>query len=161
MAQQRSIFETPDRLNMALEKIHLDDTLLKAAIDFDNLQERRDHPPAKQDNGGRRYLTQRVECCEDIRTPTRLFPFSQLLHGRTAIHVAHKHGIEDRTADIRKLRKLIHEYAELQANPALVLNISAAHQARLAIASLEAPAAKKQSKKKTVSCTTSIADKAR
>lgn len=49
------------------------------------------HPAGEFDSGGRFYLSssERCECCETIRTPSRRFPYSEMVHARTAIHCAH------------------------------------------------------------------------
>lgn len=64
--------------------------IIKAAIELNARQTRDSHPPGTFDNGGRWYPTdaEHCECCAGIRRPSRDYPYSLLVHCRTAEHVA-------------------------------------------------------------------------
>jgi len=55
------------------------------AVDLDN---RSRHPHGSFDNAGRWYPDNELECCQSIRSPSRSWPHSLLLHCRTVKHVA-------------------------------------------------------------------------
>jgi hypothetical protein len=64
--------------------------VIEAAIEFNARQERQSHPEGRFDNGDRWYpsVDERCECCESIRSPSRGYPYSLMLHCRTAEHLA-------------------------------------------------------------------------
>jgi transposase-like protein len=70
--------------------------LRRAAIEQINLQARVWHPSGDFDDAGRWYPTRYCDCCESIRSPSRAFPYSLMVHCRTVSHVAREHGIEER-----------------------------------------------------------------
>jgi hypothetical protein len=53
-------------------------------------QERQDHPAGTFDSAGRWYpdAEEYRACCQDVRSPTRAYPYSYILHCRTLKHVA-------------------------------------------------------------------------
>jgi len=61
-----------------------------AAREYLDRQSRRKHPEGHFDNAGRWYPSkdERRECCRLIRAPSRAYPYSLMLHCRTARHVA-------------------------------------------------------------------------
>jgi hypothetical protein len=79
--------------------------LLEAANEFVNLKTRRIDPQGKFDKGGRFYLDNEHDCCRGIRSPSRQFPYSQLVHGRTANHVACEYGVD--AALIKKIARFM------------------------------------------------------
>jgi hypothetical protein len=55
---------------------------------YAGLQARVIHPPGVFDSDGRFYLTEfRAECCNRIQSPSRLYPYSEMVHGRTKKHL--------------------------------------------------------------------------
>ena len=57
------------------------------------------HPDGTFDSGGRWYPSEWevCECCQNVRTPSRSYPYSQLVHCRTKKHIrnlAKNHGIK-------------------------------------------------------------------
>jgi hypothetical protein len=66
-----------------------------AAAQFIRRQNRTEHPAGKFDKAGRFELAneERRTCCAGIRTPSRAYPYSEMIHGRSAQHVAHLHHI--------------------------------------------------------------------
>ncbi len=70
--------------------------LEQAALEFVLRQDRKHHPDGKFDNGGRWYPseTERCECCDHIRYPSRAYPYSLMVHCRTAKHVASLYGVD-------------------------------------------------------------------
>lgn len=61
------------------------------------------HPDGEFDSGGRFYLSEYCECCSTIRTPSRRFPYSEMVHARTAIHCAHLLDVSP--TDVRRAAK--------------------------------------------------------
>jgi hypothetical protein len=60
------------------------------------------HPDGKFDSGGRWHPSDQEQqpCCSSIRNPSRAWPYSLLLHCRTAKHIATMHEVS--AAEIRK-----------------------------------------------------------
>jgi hypothetical protein len=72
--------------------IRLTSKLRRAAQRYLDLQDRRTHPTGDTDTGGRWHPAQPLPCCGAIRTPSRAWPWSLMLHCRTLTHVAHESG---------------------------------------------------------------------
>jgi hypothetical protein len=87
-------------LNLVADREQLN---LAARAYFD-LQNRKTDPEGNFDSGGRWYPSdaEKQACCASIRSPSRNFPYSYLLHCRSVQHVAQKHGV-----DSVKLRRFI------------------------------------------------------
>ena len=64
----------------------------KAAQEFLDLKARRANPDGKFDSAGRWYPDQEYSCCS-VRSPSRAYPYSLLVHCRTAQHVAAARGV--------------------------------------------------------------------
>jgi hypothetical protein len=67
-------------------------------------QAREEHPAGKFDRGGRWYPAEAEAqpCCARIRTPSRSWPYSLLVHCRTLEHVAALYGV-----DVAELRRAV------------------------------------------------------
>lgn len=78
------------------------DSAIEAVSHYLRRQARLEHPDGRFDRGGRFYLAEACgrEC--SIRTPSRRYPYSQMLHGRTLEHCARVLG-----ADVRESRRLL------------------------------------------------------
>jgi len=59
-------------------------------------QERREHPEGRRDKAGRWYpsAAEEQDCCRAVRSPSRAYPWSLMLHCRSAEHVARLCGVE-------------------------------------------------------------------
>jgi ribosomal protein L12E/L44/L45/RPP1/RPP2 len=66
----------------------------KAALQLCALRSRHTHPNGLFDNAGRFYLADMCDCCVGLRSPSRAYPFSQMVHGRSALHVATRFGVD-------------------------------------------------------------------
>ena len=77
----------------------------EAVTEYLKLKNREIHPEGEFDKSGRFYLAEKYECCANIRNPSRRFPYSEMLHGRTLKHAAHKYGVDEK--ECRKLLKTI------------------------------------------------------
>jgi hypothetical protein len=53
-------------------------------------QSRRDHPTGRMDSGGRWYPSddEYCVCCDYVRSPSRRWPWSYMIHCRTKKHIA-------------------------------------------------------------------------
>lgn len=125
----------------ALSKIQLDEKLHTAAIEFLDLQDRTKHPEGKFDNAGRFYLRSKCSCCQGLRTPSRMYPMSEMAHGRTALHVAHVRGMPERLKELKAYSGLLRKYPQLRESVAIgqsLISWHAAHKALAEIRSLEA-----------------------
>ena len=81
--------------------------LWTAAEEYLARDERRRHPYGKWDRRGRWYPKgeERCECCESIRSPSSQYPYSMMVHCRTARHVAMLAGVPVR--DLKAVAKFI------------------------------------------------------
>ncbi|MES2999473.1 MAG: hypothetical protein V4787_02175 [Pseudomonadota bacterium] len=108
-----------DQLSKASKKTLLavaDATVHDAAMRLLRRKERLEHPEGKIDNGGRFYLARNFDCCSGIRAPSRGYPWSEMVHGRSAVHVAHELGIGDRASDVRRYSLLMKKHPELKTS---------------------------------------------
>lgn len=67
---------------------------------------RNGHPEGEFDNAGRWYPAQHEQCacCKYIRQPSRAYPYSLMVHCRTAEHIAHLTSIDAKL--IKKLARV-------------------------------------------------------
>jgi hypothetical protein len=76
-----------------------------AAIVYVARQRRAADPQGTFDSGGRWYpYGEYRDCCDRIRSPSRNWPYSLMLHCRTAKHVAALFSVPER--DVRRAAKL-------------------------------------------------------
>ncbi len=68
----------------------------EAAAEFTRRKNRTEHPAGSFDRAGRWFPAdgERCDCCASLRTPSRAFPYSLMLHCRTAAHIAAKYGLD-------------------------------------------------------------------
>jgi hypothetical protein len=73
------------------------DTIVQAAQEYIARRDRKKNPRGEFDRGGRWYAAKEElrKCCRPIRSPSRRFPYSELLHCRTAKHVAHLFDVDE------------------------------------------------------------------
>ena len=66
------------------------------------LQDRRVHPAGSFDSAGRWYpaVEEKCEVCDRIRSPSRAYPYSYLVHCRSYEHVARKYTVS--VSDLRR-----------------------------------------------------------
>lgn len=91
------------------QEIVMMNKIQEAAQEYLNRQNRISHPDGRFDNGGRFYLAEneQCDCCKSIRTPSRSYPYSQMTHGRTMLHVANLFGVK-----VGEVRKAVKEFKE-------------------------------------------------
>ena len=67
----------------------------EAITEYLKLKNRKTHPEGTFDSGGRFYLaeSEKHDCCRGIRSPSRAYPYSEMVHARTLKHVAHKYNV--------------------------------------------------------------------
>ena len=67
----------------------------EAITEYLKLKNRETHPEGTFDSGGRFYLaeSEKQDCCRGIRSPSRTYPYSEMVHARTLKHVAHKYNV--------------------------------------------------------------------
>jgi hypothetical protein len=80
----------------------------RAAAEAIARRERRSHPPGYFDKAGRFFLTERCECCAEIKTPSRTWPYPEMNHGRTLVHVASVFDVE-----LKHLRQRVRDIDQL------------------------------------------------
>jgi hypothetical protein len=75
-----------------------------AAVEYVNRQSRATNPLGGFDKAGRWYPDpdERRDCCDSIRSPSRRFPYSLMLHCRTLKHIAKLYDVEE-----KQLRELV------------------------------------------------------
>lgn len=82
-------------------------TLEKAAEEYRKRKSRGKHPDGQFDGGGRWYPSapERQDCCSRIRQPSRSYPYSLMVHCRTARHVAQLYGVPEAELRSKLVRK--------------------------------------------------------
>ena len=67
----------------------------EAITEYLKLKNREIHPEGTFDKGGRFYLaeSEKHDCCRGIRSSSRAYPYSEMVHARTLKHVAHKYNV--------------------------------------------------------------------
>jgi hypothetical protein len=88
-------------------------TIQDAAQEWLDRRDRKAHPDGKFDNAGRFYPStdERCDCCKDVRSPSRSYPYSYMTHCRSAEHVANLYG-----KDVRRVRRAAHRIEKAQAS---------------------------------------------
>lgn len=79
--------------------------ITEAAAAYIALRDRTSNPAGKFDGGGRFTLDTYHSCCSGIRGPSRAYPYSEMVHGRTLLHVATAAGVD--ATELRRAVKLI------------------------------------------------------
>lgn len=76
----------------------LDERVQEAHQEYVLRRDMKKDPVGAWDKGGRWYPmdSERCKCCDDIRKPSRNYPYSLLNHCRSAGHVANLYGVERR-----------------------------------------------------------------
>ena len=80
---------------------------VKAATEYLARKSRRSHPAGACDSGGRWYPaeSERRWCCSMIRDPSRSWPWSLMVHCRTAEHVAELFDVND--TDLKRVARML------------------------------------------------------
>ena len=78
------------------------DRMSRAAGEYYERQNRKSHPDGRADKAGRWYpsASEGQSCCHQVRQPTRSYPWSLMVHCRTARHIACLYDVSE--ADLRK-----------------------------------------------------------
>lgn len=92
----------------------IDLDVLEAAQEYLDLQSRAKHPEGYFDNAKRWYPDEPCPCCQFVREPTRSWPFSLMVHCRTAEHVAFKHGLD--ALALKRAARVIRKTNEAKAD---------------------------------------------
>lgn len=72
------------------------DKIQAAAREYIARRDRHTHPDGDFDSAGRWYPaeSEACACCDSVRSPSRSWPYSLLVHCRSLAHVAALHGVE-------------------------------------------------------------------
>ena len=102
-------------LKLAVITEHLDrhtilsSTDIEAGAEYYRRQVRQSHPDCDFDDAGRAYLSKArdeyCDFCDNIRSPSRRFPYSEMTHGRSAVHVASLYDADE--VIVRKIGGLL------------------------------------------------------
>lgn len=76
-----------------MNKNQKNEMVLNAVKMYEDLQSRKIHPAGKFDKAGRFYPSEKFSCCSNIRSPSRAFPYSYMVHCRTLGHVCNQSGV--------------------------------------------------------------------
>ena len=76
--------------------------LIEIAQECIDLQSRKINPKGSFDDGGRWYPETKFGCCNNIRGPSRAWPYSYLMHCRTISHMAKQYMVDE-----KELRKAV------------------------------------------------------
>ncbi len=84
------------------KELNLSVGVMKAAKEYIKRKDRMAHPDGKFDSGGRWYASEseKQTCCQGLRTPSRAYPYSQMVHCRSLAHVAHLFNVDSK--DLRR-----------------------------------------------------------
>ena len=82
-------------------------SIFAAASTYIRLRDRLEHPAGEFDNAGRFYLVDVCDCCSSIRSPSRAYPYSHMVHARSVVHVAHAAGLADYARAVRSVAGVI------------------------------------------------------
>lgn len=81
-----------------------------AVATYIHRQNRSENPSGKFDSAGRWYPSDAEQhaCCNAIRSPSRHWPYSLMLHCRTAEHIAHVYDVDAKSirAEARRMRSV-------------------------------------------------------
>jgi len=71
--------------------------IMEAAKLYIDRQNRTVHPDGKFDNASRWYPSdsERCGCCDAVRSPSRAWPYSYMIHCRTAKHIANLYSVSE------------------------------------------------------------------
>lgn len=94
LAQQASK-EAEDEALRLWQSAETSSVAAKAANTYLDRKSRKAHPNGSFDKAGRWYPSadEKQDCCSSVRSPTRSWPYSLMLHCRTAPHVANLYGV--------------------------------------------------------------------
>lgn len=78
------------------------DKLISAVIEYKARKARTSYPQGRFDKAGRWYPaeSEACTCCEDIRNPSRRWPYSLMIHCRTIRHIAQLYDVSE--GDLRR-----------------------------------------------------------
>lgn len=96
-------------------------SIFAAASSYLRLRDRLEHPAGEFDNAGRFYLVDTCDCCSSIRSPSRAYPYSHMIHGRSVVHVAHAAGLADYARAVRAVAGVI-DREGVEAIPAYLVS---------------------------------------
>lgn len=111
---------------LLIEAVTLEPKIHDAAVEYRKLQDRTMHPDGKKDNAGRFFLSCKLSCC-NVRTPSRAYPYSEMIHGRSIKHVAVKWGLVDKETQVRAYARLCKKYPFLESGSDRVEALYQAH----------------------------------
>ncbi|WP_171212033.1 hypothetical protein [Ruegeria sp. HKCCA5426] len=96
-----------------LEKLDRESPTVLATIEYLMRKHRFSHPEGEFDNARRFSLSaeEQHDCCVGIRTPSRAYPHSAMVHARTIAHVASLFDVD--ALDVRRLAKRIEAEASI------------------------------------------------
>ena len=96
-------------------------SIFAAASTYLRLRDRLEHPAGKFDSAGRFYLIKPCDCCSSIRYPSRAYPYSHMIHGRSVVHVATAAGLADYARAVRSVAGVI-DREGVEAIPAYLVS---------------------------------------
>ena len=96
--------------------------ILDCAKSYTDMQSREKHPKGEFDSANRFYISVKYPCCEDIRAPSRMYPYSQMTHGRSLAHIAHEFSVERYISVLRKISNTLAKKGDHEARKRLYSN---------------------------------------
>lgn len=96
---------------MDKESMEYTENLRQAAKEYNNRKKRCTHPSGAFDRAGRWEPddSEKQDCCDDVREPSRAYPYSLMVHCRTMEHVANLYDV-----DKADLQQQVRKYAQLE-----------------------------------------------
>ncbi len=109
---------TKDEIKAALADLERTGTAVDAARQWLARNKGPSRPAGRWDGAGRYYPSddEHRACCDEIRRPSRAYPYSLWSHVHSAVHVAALHDVDP--ANVRRAAKLLTRLAEFDTPPA-------------------------------------------
>lgn len=109
---------TKGQVQAALADLELTGNAVLAARQWLARNKGPSRPAGRSDGASRFYPSddERRECCDDIRSPSRAYPYSLWSHVHSAVHVAALHDVDP--VNVRRAAKLLTRLSELEEGDA-------------------------------------------
>jgi hypothetical protein len=105
-AWARSALHSQEEAKAMLENVSMEQLVAEANNCYLRRKNRTEHPDGTFYSKGRWYPSkeEKRECCERVSGPSKAYPYSLMLHCRTAIHIAELYSIQGHRLTDRMVR---------------------------------------------------------
>lgn len=95
---------------------------IQAAQEYLDRRDRKTHPAGRFDKGGRFYISESCSC-GSVRSPSRSYPYSEMVHGRTIKHVANIYNCDE--LNVRCAAKMLDQPRHVASDDIVLAVVSA------------------------------------